>query len=355
MTYASVSTFLIQLFDRGSSARFFCARASHSVREKKSPIKNPSDGFVASSPFSIIAVVVVEVHASCTSFWLYHYRQNWRLWPPYDPLQVRDFMRTREGGRGGIASQLDYPSFVKAYAWVFYRGRGSGNSNDGSSGEHSDASSGISSGLERGRKVSRGSSRRHSRSESREQPAKKLGHNYFRGGAKSWDGGGSRGTSDGERGRRRRRRTSGGGSGGGVVVGAGAGIGEEAELRRWEKRLGRKQMRRLENVFDRWAERSDEGERGSFVEARDLEQCFKNLGREVGARELRAWCKEVDLGPEDALSLANFAYAFHAMFIDAGEGGLWLLAVYIHMFLVEGCTSTSVRVALHRCNHRWDE
>lgn len=247
--------------------------------------------------------------------------------------QVRGFMRTRDGGRGGISSRLDYPSFVKAYAWVFYRGRDSGNSNDGSSGQHSDTSSGTSSGLERGRKVSRGSSHRHSHSESREQPAKKLGYSSLRGGAKSWDGGGSRGTSDeGERGRRR-RRTSGGGGGRGVVVRAGAGIGEEAELRRWGKRLGHKRMRQLEDVFDRRAERNDGEERGGFVEARDLERCFKNLGREVDASELRAWCKEVDLGPEDALSLADFAYAFHAMFIDAGGGGLWFVGV-IHILVL---------------------
>ena len=101
-----------------------------------------------------------------------------------------------------------------------------------------------------------------------------------------------------------------------------SGIGEEAELRRWRKRLGEKQMRRLQQVFDAWAE-DDGGSGGGVVQARDLEECFRELGRDVQVRELRAWCDEVDLAPDDALGLADFAYAFHSMFLAAtGEGVL---------------------------------
>lgn len=100
----------------------------------------------------------------------------------------------------------------------------------------------------------------------------------------------------------------------------GKGIGEEAELRRWEKRLGKKQMHKIENVFDKWAEGDDRGE----VEVRDLKKCFTELGREVDTIDLRVWCDEADLNPRDALSLADFAYAFHAMFIDSGAEGKWV-------------------------------
>lgn len=99
------------------------------------------------------------------------------------------------------------------------------------------------------------------------------------------------------------------------------GIGEEAELRRWEKRLGKEQMRRLKRTFDSWAdEAGGRGGQTGVVEAQDLEACFRELGKRVDRRELKAWCESVDLAPEDGLSLADFAYAFHAMFVDAGEG-----------------------------------
>lgn len=83
-------------------------------------------------------------------------------------------------------------------------------------------------------------------------------------------------------------------------------------------------MRRLERVFDEWAvdDADDGGGGGATVEVRDLERCFRELGKDdVQRHELRAWCDEVDLAPGDALSLADFAYAYHAMFVDAGGEG----------------------------------
>lgn len=86
-------------------------------------------------------------------------------------------------------------------------------------------------------------------------------------------------------------------------------------------------MRRLERVFGEWAvdeaaaDDVDGNGGGGTVEVRDLERCFRELGKvDVQSRELRAWCDGVDLAPGDTLSLADFAYAYHAMFIDAGEG-----------------------------------
>ena len=83
-------------------------------------------------------------------------------------------------------------------------------------------------------------------------------------------------------------------------------------------------MRRLERVFDEWAvdDTDGDGDGGATVEVRDLERCFRELGKDgVQRNELRAWCDEVDLAPGDALSLADFAYAYHAMFVDAGGEG----------------------------------
>lgn len=88
--------------------------------------------------------------------------------------------------------------------------------------------------------------------------------------------------------------------------------------------MGKKQMRKLKNVFDKWAEGDDRGE----VEVRDLKECFRELGREVDAIDLRVWCDEADLTPRNTLSLADFAYAFHTMFIDAGAEGGWACFVF---------------------------
>lgn len=231
---------------------------------------------------------------------------------------MRDFLRTSgdgntsrsrtRGARGEF--HLDFPAFVKAYAWVFYRGGDAGEPLDGDN-DRSDESLSSSSDprtQDRGRRrTPRRSSRdgtRRSSSRNTEQRARKLGY-----------GSTDRGSKDRSWGRERRQ---------GAVGGRG-GIGEEAELRRWGKRLGEKQMRRLERVFDEWAvdDADGGGGAGATVEVRDLERCFRELGKDdVQRHELRAWCDEVDLAPGDALGLADFAYAYHAMFVDAGGEGV---------------------------------
>eukprot|EP00903_Cladosiphon_okamuranus_P006300 g6178.t1 len=216
--------------------------------------------------------------------------------------EVRDFLRATQHGNTSRSrstgahgsSHLDFPAFVKAYAWVFYRGGYAGDQSDDNEDESDEALSSSSDPTrrERGRwrtprSTSRDGSRRGS-SRNKVQRARKLGY-----------GSTVRGSRDRSWGR--------------------GGIGEEAELRRWGKRLGEKQMRRLERVFDEWAVDDTDGGGGATVEAKDLERCFKELGKDgVQRHELRAWCDEVDLAPGDALSLADFAYAYHAMFVDAG-------------------------------------
>lgn len=218
---------------------------------------------------------------------------------------------------------MDFAVFVKAYAWIFYRGVGSG-------GEDSDDDVDDSSNGGETDDVARGRAR--SDPAKRERGRRRTPSNTSR-------GGGGRGRSGSEKSSRRlgyggtdmggsrdrsRNRGRGRGRSHSGVDGA-IGIGEEAELRRWEKRLGQKQMRRLERVFNEWAvddAGGDGGGAGATVEVRDLERCFKELGRDdVHLRELRAWCDEVDLAPGDALSLADFAYAYHSMFVDAGGEG----------------------------------
>lgn len=232
--------------------------------------------------------------------------------------KVRDFLRTPDSGGsrslGGSTRALDFPAFVKAYAWVFFRRDGAdGHDDDDNGGSDDDAdddslSSSLNPTEARGRRrTTRNASRTGNPGSSADQTTRKLGYG-------STDRPRSRSRS---RGRGLTRRGT---------VGNGGGIGEEAELRRWEKRLGGKQMRRLERVFSEWAvddAADDDDGGGARVEVRDLERCFGALGKvDVRSRELRAWCDEVDLAPGDTLSLADFAYAYHAMFVDAGGEGV---------------------------------
>lgn len=218
---------------------------------------------------------------------------------------MRDFLRTADDGKTGRSrstgargnTHLDFPAFVKAYAWVFYRGGDAGDHSDDNEDQSDESLSSSSDPTRRARgrrRIPRSTSRdgsRRSSSRNKDQRARTLGY-----------GSADKGSRDRRWGR--------------------GGIGEEAELRRWGKRLGHKQMRRLERVFENWAVEDADGSGGATVEARDLERCFKELGKDgVQRHELRAWCDEVDLAPGDALSLADFAYAYHAMFVDAGGKG----------------------------------
>ncbi|CAM9744831.1 unnamed protein product [Scytosiphon promiscuus] len=187
-----------------------------------------------------------------------------------------------------------FASFVKAYAWIFYNDRG-GDSDSSEDVTDESISSASDRKQKRGRSSSRNAPRADARRKSGSDPkSRKLGYGLAG------------------------RRNRGGRRGGGGKYESGGGIGEEAELRRWGKRLGEKQMRRLERTFYEWAVEDRHGD-GATVEVRDLDRCFRELGKkDVPPSELRAWCEEADLTPADTLSLADFAYAYHAMFVDAG-------------------------------------
>lgn len=193
--------------------------------------------------------------------------------------QVRDFLLANGRSRDSTKdSDLDFPAFVKAYAWIFYRTEEENGPNSSAGDDDSRSSDGV--GGARGRQASR---------------SRAIGY----------------GSKRGRRGRKHGR---------GVTTG----LGEDAEVRRWRQRLGDKRMHRLQSVFEAWAD--DDGDSGAermgLLQARDLKACFKELGREVNQRKLQAWCEEADLAPGDSMSLADFAYAFHAMFIGEEEGML---------------------------------
>ena len=211
-------------------------------------------------------------------------------------MQVGDFLRASDGA--GKSSRLDFPTFVKTYAWIFFR-RGQ-NGADYSDEHDSSSDSGVSliEGDPRGSAKTTQGRGSHLRSQGNHLEGQASAQRIGYGSSSSWH-------RAGKAGRRRSRMEN---------QRVGMGIGEEAELRRWEKRLGEAQMRRLKQAFGSWADDA------SVLEVQDLGACFRELGKNADKRELRAWCEEADLAPEDVLSLADFAYAFHAMFGDVEEG-----------------------------------
>lgn len=212
---------------------------------------------------------------------------------------MRDAFRIVDGGYN---RHLDFPTFIKVYARIFHGDAGS---------ENEDTTDTSDSRSRRNFSDARGRARVRANGDRDLQPPfeKRLGFGVY--GSNMTE----RRRRDGEQTRERMNEDG---------HDRHAGIGEEAELHRWKKRLGERQMHQLEQVFNRWADegRGDEaGARG--IEVRDLKDCFRELGRDVQPFELRAWCSEADLAPGDILSLADFAYAFHVMFVDAKDGGAW--------------------------------
>lgn len=231
---------------------------------------------------------------------------------PYPPLrnvnfesQLQDFLGAAAGG--GSHRRLDFAGLVKAYAHVFY---GVGGSDGDVTNESTTSFSDGDPPLKRDQTNAGARDERGSRGrleEGAKDRAKRVGYgrNDSARREESRDGREPVSGTEARRGPTRR-----------------AVIGEEAEVRRWERRLGKEQMRRLREVFDRWADTSSGGganEKG--LEVRDLKECFRDLGRHVLSSELQAWCHEADLVPEDTLGLADFAYAFHSVSNERSEEG----------------------------------
>ena len=98
---------------------------------------------------------------------------------------------------------------------------------------------------------------------------------------------------------------------------------EATDLQQWASILGDKQLQKLEDVFSDHATpltRAD-GSKSSRVgiRVRELRTAFRALNRDCSASTLSAFLMSSSLKPGDVLSLADFAYTFHALF---GSGGV---------------------------------
>ncbi|GMH48764.1 hypothetical protein TrRE_jg2096, partial [Triparma retinervis] len=98
---------------------------------------------------------------------------------------------------------------------------------------------------------------------------------------------------------------------------------EATDLQQWASILGDKQLQKLEDVFSDHATpllRAD-GSTSSRVgiRVRELRTALRDLNRDCSASTLSAFLTSSSLKPGDVLSLADFAYTFHALF---GSGGV---------------------------------
>ena len=97
---------------------------------------------------------------------------------------------------------------------------------------------------------------------------------------------------------------------------------EATDLQQWASILGDKQLAKLEDVFSEHATpllRAD-GSTSSRVgiRVRELRTALRDLNRDCSASTLSAFLTSASLRPGDVLSLADFAYTFHALFGDGG-------------------------------------
>ena len=87
---------------------------------------------------------------------------------------------------------------------------------------------------------------------------------------------------------------------------------EWADLGRFARSYGKKQLLELERAFDSFA-RKDEN--GSFaLSASDLLEAFHRVGRAVTVTRLREWMEDADVRPNDTLTLVDFVSVFHFFF-----------------------------------------
>ncbi|GMH61970.1 hypothetical protein TL16_g03380, partial [Triparma laevis f. inornata] len=97
---------------------------------------------------------------------------------------------------------------------------------------------------------------------------------------------------------------------------------EASDLQRWAEVLGDKQLQMLEEAWEKHATpliRAD-GTQSSRVgvKIRDLRATLRSLKKDISHNTLSAFLSHAGLKAGDVLSLADFAYAFHAIFADGG-------------------------------------
>ena len=97
---------------------------------------------------------------------------------------------------------------------------------------------------------------------------------------------------------------------------------EASDLQQWAAVLGDKQLQILEDVFSDHATplvRADGSTSARVgIRVRELRSALRDLNRDCSASTLSAFLTSSSLKPGDVLSLADFAYTYHALFGDGG-------------------------------------
>lgn len=92
---------------------------------------------------------------------------------------------------------------------------------------------------------------------------------------------------------------------------------EWRDMSSFARNFGKKLLRELERSFDRFAVKDPQGV--SRMPAGDIIEAFHSIGRAVTVTRLQEWMMEVDVRPQDTLSLADFASVFAFFFHSSAK------------------------------------
>ena len=94
---------------------------------------------------------------------------------------------------------------------------------------------------------------------------------------------------------------------------------EDQELATFATRFGKKQLRSLEDAFDKFG--SKDGDDAVKIACRDLIEAFLSMGRGITVSRMLEWMAEADIRPMDRLTLADFVSVYAYFFSPVLGGG----------------------------------
>jgi Ca2+-binding EF-hand superfamily protein len=98
-----------------------------------------------------------------------------------------------------------------------------------------------------------------------------------------------------------------------------------SELVDWAKKIGPQRMKRLEELFRQYAVKAAPADSEAkeqkiqLVKVKDLKSLFRDLGCEISRSRLDDWVEDADLKPNEAITLADAAFAYYDLFGESSR------------------------------------